>query len=123
MKILSTLEPFAYAAFRIVFGFLFMCHGAQKLFGAFGGHQQHHPPLILAAAILEFGGGILVMLGLVTRFAAFILSGEMAVGYFMVHQPKGFLPIQNGGEPAVLYCFAFLLIACYGSGKIAVQKD
>jgi putative oxidoreductase len=123
MKFLSAFEPMAYAAFRIVFGFLFMCHGAQKLFGAFGGHQTWHPPLILAAAILEFGGGILVMLGLVTRFAAFILSGEMAVAYFMTHQPRAFLPIQNGGEAAVLYCFAFLFIACYGGGKFAVHKD
>ena len=79
MKFLGTLEPLAYAAFRIVVGFLFMCHGAQKLFGAFGGHQTLHPPLMLVAAIIEFGGGILVILGLVTRFAAFIGSGEMVI--------------------------------------------
>ena len=79
MKFLSGLEPVAYAAFRIVVGFLFMCHGAQKLFGAFGGHPQLHNPLLLAAAIIEFAGGILVLLGLLTRFAALICSGEMAV--------------------------------------------
>jgi putative oxidoreductase len=123
MKFLSGLEPVAYAAFRIVVGFLFMCHGAQKLFGAFGGHAQLHNPLMLAAGIIEFGGGILVLLGLLTRFAAFLCSGEMAVGYFMQHQPRGFLPIQNGGETAVLYCFAFLFIACYGAGKFAAAKD
>jgi putative oxidoreductase len=123
MKFLSGLEPVAYAAFRIVIGFLFMCHGAQKLFGAFGGHTQLHNPLMLAAGIIEFGGGILVLLGLLARFAAFICSGEMAVGYFMQHQPRGFLPIQNGGETAVLYCFAFLFIACYGAGKFAAAKD
>jgi len=123
MKFLSGLEPVGYAAFRIVFGFLYMCHGAQKLFGAFGGHAQLHNPLMLAAAIIEFGGGILILLGLLTRFAAFIACGEMAVAYFMVHQPKGFLPIQNGGETAVLYCFAFLFIACHGAGKFAAEKD
>ena len=123
MKFLSGLEPVAYAAFRIVVGFLFLCHGAQKLFGAFGGHQTLHPPLMLAAAVIEFGGGLLVLLGLAARFAALICSGEMAVAYFTVHQHRGLLPIQNGGEPAVLFCFAFLLIACYGSGKFAVQKD
>jgi putative oxidoreductase len=123
MKFLSGLEPVAYAAFRIVIGFLFMCHGAQKLFGAFGGHSQLHNPLLLAAAIIEFGGGILVMLGLLTRFAAFLASGEMAVAYFMQHQPRGFLPIQNGGESAVVYCFVFLFIACYGAGKFAAEKD
>ena len=123
MKFLSGLEPVAYAAFRIVVGFLYMCHGAQKLFGAFGGHQTLHSPLMLAAGVIEFGGGLLVLLGLVTRFAAFIASGEMAVAYFMVHQPRGFLPIQNGGELAVVYGFAFLFIACYGGGKFAVHKD
>lgn len=123
MKFLSGLEPVAYAAFRIVVGFLYMCHGAQKLFGAFGGHSQLHNPLMLAAGIIEFGGGILIMLGLLTRFAAFVASGEMAVAYFMVHQPRAHLPIQNGGEPAVVYSFVFLFIACYGAGKFAAQKD
>ena len=123
MKFLSGLEPVAFAAFRIVVGFLFMCHGAQKLFGAFGGHVVYHNPLMLAAGIIEFGGGILVLLGLLTRFAAFIASGEMAVAYFMQHQPRGFLPIQNQGETAVLYCFAFLFIACHGAGKFAAEKD
>lgn len=123
MKFLSGLEPLAYAAFRIVVGFLFMCHGAQKLFGAFGAHAQLHNPLMLAAGIIEFGCGILVMLGLLTRVAAFLASGEMAVGYFMVHQPRAYLPIQNGGEPAVVYSFVFLFIACYGAGKFAAQKE
>ena len=123
MKFLSGLEPVAFAAFRIVVGFLFLCHGAQKLFGAFGGHAQLHNPLMLAAAIIEFGGGILVLLGLLTRFAAFLCSGEMAVAYFMQHQPQGFLPIQNKGESAVLFCFAFLFIACHGAGKFAAEKD
>lgn len=123
MKFLSGLEPVAYAALRVVVGFLFMCHGAQKLFGAFGEHAQLHNPLMLAVGIIEFGGGMLVMLGLLTRFAAFLASGEMAVAYFLKHEPRGFIPIQNGGEGAVVYSFLFLFIACYGAGKFAAQKD
>ncbi|HLW53105.1 MAG TPA: DoxX family protein [Candidatus Angelobacter sp.] len=123
MKFLSGLEPYAFAALRIVAGFLFMCHGAQKLFGAFGGHPMIHVPLMLAAGIIEFGGGILIILGLLTRFAAFIASGEMAVGYFMQHFPHSFLPIKNGGELAVTFCFVFLFIACHGAGKFAVDKS
>jgi putative oxidoreductase len=123
MKFLSNLEPLVYAAFRVVLGFLFACHGAQKLFGAFGGPQNLHVPLILAAGIIEFGCGTLIMLGLGTRYAAFLASGEMAVGYFMRHAGKAFFPIQNGGELAVVYCFAFLFIASKGAGKFAVQKN
>lgn len=123
MKFLSGLEPVAFAALRIVSGFMFSCHGAQKLFGAFGGQQQLHNPLMLAAAIIEFGGGILILLGLLTRFAAFIASGEMAVAYFMQHAKHGFFPIVNKGELAVVYCFLFLFIACHGSGKFGVDKD
>jgi putative oxidoreductase len=123
MKSLSSIEPLAYAVMRIVFGFLYSCHGAQKLFGAFGGHQMLHVPLMLVAGIIEFGCGILILLGLGLRYAAFLASGEMAVAYFMNHAAKGFFPIQNGGELAVLYCFAFLFIACKGAGKFAVQKS
>ena|SRR5215831_4520987 len=123
LKSLSGFESIAYAALRIVSGFLFSCHGAQKLFGAFGGHQALHQPLMLAAGIIEFGGGILILLGFFTSIAALIASGEMAVGYFMAHFPKGLFPIQNGGELAVVYCFLFLFIATRGGGKFAVQKS
>lgn len=124
MKFLSRFEPIAFAALRIVAGFLFSCHGAQKLFGAFGGHQVTvHSPLMLAAGIIEFGGGALILLGLATRIAAFIASGEMAVAYFTTHAGRAIFPIQNGGELAVVYCFLFLFIACHGAGKYAVQKN
>ena len=123
MKFLSGLEPYAFAALRIVAGFLFACHGAQKLFGAFGGGSMVHDPLLLAAAVIEVVGGVLIILGLLTRFAAFIASGEMAIGYFMKHAPHGFFPIVNQGELAVLYCFVFLFIACHGGGKFAVDKS
>jgi putative oxidoreductase len=123
LKSLSGFESIAYAALRIVSGFLFSCHGAQKLFGAFGGHQTLHNPLMLTAGIIEFGCGILILLGFFTNIAALIASGEMAVAYFTQHFPKGFIPIQNGGELAVIYCFVFLFIATHGGGKYAVQKS
>jgi putative oxidoreductase len=106
---------------RIVFGFLFACHGAMKLFGAFGGHVMVHNPWMLAAGILEFGGGLLVALGLITRPVAFILSGEMAVAYFRAHFPRGFWPIQNGGELAILYCFYFLYLSLRGAGRLSAD--
>jgi putative oxidoreductase len=124
MKFLSSLEPVAYTALRIVVGFLFACHGAEKLFGAFGTHAQLHDPWMLVAGIIEFGGGILVFLGLMTRIAAFLCSGEMAFAYFLKHAGwgMGFFPIVNHGESAVMYCFAFFFIACHGAGKLGADK-
>lgn len=125
MKFLGGFEPAAYAALRIVAGFLFSCHGAQKLFGAFGGPQMLHPPLMLAAGIIEFGCGVLIVLGLGTRYAALLASGQMAFAYFMVHAGWGrhFFPIVNHGELAVVYCFLFLYIATHGAGKFGVDKS
>jgi putative oxidoreductase len=123
MKSLSGFSSIAYSALRIVSGFLFACHGAQKLFGAFGGHQTLHEPLMLAAGIIEFGCGILILLGVITSIAALIACGEMAVAYLMRHLPRGIFPIQNGGELAVLYLFVFLFIATSGGGKFAIQKS
>lgn len=111
-----------YAIFRIVVGFLFACHGAQKLFGALGGQQQQLATLAGVAGIIEFFGGVLVMIGLFTSWAAFLASGTMAVAYFMVHQPQGTLPIENQGELAVVYCFAFLYIAARGAGPWSVAR-
>ncbi len=106
-----------YALFRMVAGFLFLCHGAQKLFGLFGGPPGEMPAgLLYTAGAIEFAGGALVALGLYASWAAFICSGQMAVAYFMVHQSMGFFPIQNHGEPAALYAFVFLLIAARGNG-------
>jgi putative oxidoreductase len=111
--------PQVYAVFRIVVGFLFLFHGAQKILGMFGGMNGATAPMMSMpwfAGVIELVGGILVMVGLFTRIAAFICSGEMAAAYFMVHQPQGALPIQNQGELAALYCFAFLYIAARGGG-------
>jgi len=121
-RILGPHADRIYAIFRIVVGLLFMCHGAQKLFGAFGGQQVPLASLIGFGGIIEFFGGILVMIGLFTSWAAFLASGMMAVAYFMVHFPQGFWPIENKGEAAVLYCFAFLYIAARGAGPWSVAS-
>lgn len=111
--------------FRVVVGFLFMHHGGQKLFGWFGGMPGGAPLELVSqtgiGGILEFFGGLLIIVGLATRVVAFILCGQMAVAYFQFHQPKGTLPIQNMGEPAVLYCFIFMFIAAYGGGPYSLD--
>jgi putative oxidoreductase len=102
---------------------LFACHGFQKLFGVMGGQR---PPLLSmfgAAGIIESVAGLLIAIGLWASPAAFIASGEMAVAYFHAHAPRAFFPIQNAGEPAVLYCFLFLYVAARGSGRFAVKPD
>jgi putative oxidoreductase len=116
--------PQVYALFRIVAGFLFMFHGLQKVLGMFGGMQGATAPMMSMpwiAGVIEMVGGLLVMIGLLTRIVAFICSGEMAAAYFMVHQPRGTWPIENGGELAALYCFAFLYIAARGAGIWSVD--
>jgi putative oxidoreductase len=110
----------AYAAFRFVTGVLFACHGAQK-FGAFGSPNMTSNPMMMAAAVIELVGGTLVAVGLLTSWAAFIASGEMAVAYFLAHAKGGFWPIVNKGELAVLYCFAFLYIATRGGGPYSID--
>jgi putative oxidoreductase len=106
-----------YAILRIIAGFLFTCHGAQKLLSVLGGQGLPSSPLIMAAGVIELVGGILIAIGLGTGYIAFIASGEMAFAYFKMHAPNAFWPIVNKGEPAVLYCFLFLYIATRGSGS------
>lgn len=111
-----------YALFRIVVGFLFVFHGFQKLFGMFGGPVMPVMSRPWIGGVIELVGGSLVMIGLFTPVAALICSGEMAVAYFTVHVPRGGWPIQNQGELAVLYCFAFLYIAVRGAGPLSVDR-
>jgi putative oxidoreductase len=122
MNALKRFEPTAYALFRIVVGLLFACHGLQKLLGLFGGHRVALASMPGAAGIIETVGGLLVMIGLFTSPAAFICSGEMAFAYFTVHAPRGLVPIQNAGELAALYCFAFMFIATRGGGFLSVGR-
>jgi putative oxidoreductase len=110
--------------FRIVVGLLFALHGTAKLFGwpaTKSGAVPFGTWPYWWAGLIELVVGLLVALGLFTRLAALLGSGTMAYAYFTAHQPDGVLPIQNGGELAVLYCFAFLLIAFAGAGAFAVQ--
>ena len=105
-----------------MFGFLFACHGTSKVFVVLGGHRPHDV-LGWTGAGIELVGGVLILIGLLTHLAAFLASGEMAVAYFMVHQHQGALPIRNGGELAVIYCFVALFIACHGAGKWGADKS
>lgn len=113
-------EP-VYAIMRLVVGLAFACHGAQKLLGVLGG-QVAGNPLMQAAGVIELVGGLLVAVGLLAGYAAFVASGEMAVAYFMAHAPQGFWPVQNKGELAVVYCFLFLYIATRGSGSLSLDR-
>jgi putative oxidoreductase len=125
-KFLGSLASQVYAVMRIIVGLLFFCHGLQKVFGLFGGVNGAPAPLFSMmglAGIIELICGLLVALGLFTVYAAFIASGEMAAAYFMAHFPMGFWPIENQGEPAVLYCFIFLYIAARGAGIWSVDAS
>jgi len=126
MKFLDNLlngrEDQAYALLRIVTGFLFIWHGAQKLFDFPKEYPYPLNPLMYSAGTIGVVGGLLAMFGLFTRPAAFICSGTMAVAYWMVHGLNNIHPMLNGGELAALYCFAFLFIAVRGSGIWSLDK-
>ena len=121
---LAPWTPRMLGILRIVIGFLFLQHGSAKLLGMphvamFDGLQLFS--LIGVAGILELVGGILILIGLCTRFTAFILSGEMAFAYFLAHAGAGPLPMLNGGELAVVYCFVFLYLAFAGAGAFSID--
>lgn len=109
---------------RIMSGALLLQHGTSKYLNFPAGPMNNASPLTMsgAAGILELIGGALLILGLFTRSTAFILSGMTAVAYFYVHAPRGFFPVLNGGELAVLYCFVFLYIAAAGGGSWSVDR-
>ena len=123
-KLLDTWTPRLLGVLRIVIGFLYIQHGSAKLFGMphiamFDGLQLFS--LMGLAGVLELVGGGLIILGAFTRPAAFLLCGEMAFAYFMVHAPQGFLPIVNQGELAALYCFVFLYFSAAGAGAFSID--
>jgi len=123
----NRLWPYVLSLFRVIVGALFVCHGAATLFGVLGGTPGTGGATPVGtwpgwwAALIQFVGGILVVLGLGTRLAALLCSGSMAYAYFTIHQEKAALPIQNGGEAAVMFCWAFLLIALAGPGAWAMD--
>ncbi len=126
LEFLSKYSQQAIALLRIVTGFQFLEHGTTKIF---------HFPLVAMfahvtptewpdgiAGILEIAFGILIIIGLFSRIAAFLASGEMAIAYFIAHAPRSFFPLQNGGDGAISYCFIFLALACIGPGVWALNQ-
>jgi putative oxidoreductase len=117
---LDRWRPYALSVLRIVAALLFLQHGLGKFFG----FPEPGPPLtsvIILAATIETFGSVLLLVGLFTRWAAFIMSGEMAFAYFIAHAPKSFFPAANGGSGAVLYCFVFLYFVFAGGGPWSVD--
>jgi putative oxidoreductase len=115
-------RPRLLSVLRIMTALLFLQHGLMKLFGF--PPSDFQPPLLSLfglAGVLEVVGGLLLLVGLFTRPVAFILSGEMAVAYFMAHAPQGFFPIKNGGEVAILFCFVFLYLVFSGPGAWSID--
>ncbi|RRQ81208.1 DoxX family protein [Streptomyces griseofuscus] len=126
---LNSVQPYALGLFRIVVGLLFTAHGAASLFGVFGGAMGTHGGTVATgtwpgwyAAVIQLVAGALVLVGLGTRGAALVASGSMAFAYFDIHQQHALLPIQNGGEPAVMFCWAFLLLVFTGSGAFGLDR-
>lgn len=120
---LSPLAPYALAALRIMAGLLFLAHGTQKLFG-FPPSNGPAPELLSLRGIggvIEIATGALIALGLFTRPAAFLASGQMAVAYFLFHAPRGFYPAINGGDAAILFCFVFLHLVAAGPGAFSLD--
>lgn len=127
MAWLAKYEPTLLSVLRIVAGLLFLEHGMQKIF--------HFPPMtmaippnamliIMAAGVIELVGGVLLVLGIFTRVTAFICSGEMAIGYWLVHVARGgFFPVLNNGDAPILFCFVFLYIAAAGPGPYALVRS
>ncbi|MCX4980647.1 DoxX family protein [Streptomyces sp. NBC_00572] len=124
---LDQAQPYALGLFRIVVGLLFACHGAASLFGVLGGAMGGGTVPAGTwpswyAAVIQLGAGGLVLAGLGTRSAAFLASGSMAYAYFKVHQPESLFPLQNGGETAALFCWAFALLVFTGPGALALDR-
>ena len=128
--LMNSLNRFAdpvYCIMRLIVGLMFACHGAQLVLGMFGGMPGSDKPILVVGGWIQLVGGVLIALGLLTRVAAFIASGEMAVAYFMMHAASAptlhakLFPILNHGELAALYCWIFLFIFFYGPGRFSID--
>ncbi|EBW1603983.1 DoxX family protein [Salmonella enterica subsp. enterica serovar Kottbus] len=114
--------PVVLSLLRMLAAASFATHGAMKLFGWPAPFPQPVSGMLFAAGVIEVVGGALLVLGLFSGLAALVLSGEMAIAYFLAHAGKSFFPVLNGGEPAMLYCWIFLLVAAYGPGPISLDQ-
>ncbi len=112
--------PSALGVSRILIGLLFLSYGMRKMFG-YWGEPEEFLSLQWYAGIIELGGGVLLTIGLLTRPVAFLCCGEMAFAYFINHNPRGFFPVQNGGDRAALFCFFFLFLVAAGAGRWSVD--
>ncbi|MDK1387920.1 hypothetical protein ILFOPFJJ_06498 [Ensifer psoraleae] len=124
MQFLDRYSPYALAALRIVTALIFMEHGTQKIFGFPTPPEQGLPALFSLSGIsglMELVGGLFILVGLLTRPVAFLLAGEMAVAYWMVHAPQSFFPVLNEGDASILYCFVFLLLVFTGPGAWSID--
>lgn len=120
---MARFQPQALGMLRIVTALQFVEHGTQKLFNfPVSDHAGALTGLTLTAGILEFAGGILLALGLLTRPIAFLLAGEMAIAYFMAHYPRDFFPVNNSGDSAISFCFIFLYLVFAGAGAFALDN-
>lgn len=124
MGFLEKWQPQLLGVLRIMSGLLFFEHGSAKLlhFPHVAQFDGPLPMILTIAGVIELVGGVLVTIGLFTRYAAFVMSGEMAAAYFLVHAKSGFFPVINQGEPAILFCFIFLYIAAAGPGAWSVNR-
>jgi putative oxidoreductase len=117
----NRFSEWTYSLLRIVSGLLFLGHGLQKIFGVLGGNAMPLTSRYGAAGLIEIVCGALIAAGAYTPIVAFVASGEMAVAYFLSHAPRGWNPLANQGEQAVLYCFIFLFFALRGGGRLRIS--
>jgi putative oxidoreductase len=120
---LARIAPYVLSLLRIMAALLFLQHGLSKFFGFPSATGPHATPFDLEwfAALIEFGGGVLLTLGLFTRVVALVASGEMAIGYFLFHAPQNFYPALNHGELAIMFCFVFLYLIFAGAGPLSLD--
>ncbi|WP_101296058.1 DoxX family protein [Halegenticoccus soli] len=124
-RLTEAYEEPLYVVFRVLVGLLFIQHGAQKLLGLFGGADGSGETVPLLsmygiAGVIELAGGLLIVVGLLTRLVAIIAAGEMVVAQLIAHLPNGVIPIQNGGELGLLYIAAFCVLSIYGAGQYSI---
>ena len=122
MKSLNRFADPIYCVLRLLAGLMFACWGAKLVLGMFGGTPPPVKPILIVAGWIEVVGGLLIAIGLLTRPAAFICSGTMAVAYFMAHAPRNLHPLLNQGELPVLFCFIYLYLAFAGAGPLSLDR-